>query len=70
GAPPRRRVWLVSVDLPVEAGTPGEAVRQFWSYLNDLGPRELPAFVAPLGEELAMQAYLLGEQTNLDPEEE
>ena len=70
GSPPRRRAWLVSVDLPVEAGTPGEAVRQFWSYLNDLGPRELPAFVTPLGDELAMQAYVLGEQTNLDPEEE
>ena len=60
----------VSVDLPVEAETPGEAVRQFWSYLRELGPRELPAFVAPLGDELAMQAFVLGEETNLDPEEE
>jgi hypothetical protein len=70
GEPRRRGTWLVSVDLPVEAETPGEAVRQFWSYLRELGPRELPAFVAPLGDELAMQAYVLGEETNLDPEED
>jgi hypothetical protein len=70
GAPAPRATWLVSVDLPVEADTPGEAVRQFWSYLRELGPRELPAYVAPLGDELAMQAYVLGEETNLDPEED
>jgi hypothetical protein len=70
GAPAGRRTWLVSVDLPVEAETRGEAVRQFWSYLRDLGPRELPTYVSPLGDELAMQAYLLGAETNLDPEGE
>jgi hypothetical protein len=70
GAPAARSTWLVSVDLPVEADSPGEAVRQFWSYLRDLGPRELPAYVAPLGDELAMQAYVLGAETNLDPEED
>jgi hypothetical protein len=70
GAPGRRATWLVSVDLPIEAETPGEAVRQFWSYLRELGPRELPAYVAPLGDELALQAYVLGEEANLDPEEE
>jgi hypothetical protein len=35
-----------------------------------LGPRELPAYVSPTGNELAMQAYLLGAEANLDPEED
>lgn len=70
GTPARKPTWLVSVYLPIEAETRGEAVRQFWSYLRELGPRELPAFVSPLGDELAMQAYLLGEVANLDPEED
>jgi hypothetical protein len=65
-----RRTWFVSVDLPIEAETAAEAVRQFWSYVMDLGPRELPAFVSPADDELAMQAFVLGEETNLDPEEE
>jgi hypothetical protein len=65
-----RRVWLVSVDLPIEASSRAEAVRTFWSYVQRLGPRELPAFVSPAGDELAMQAYVLGEETSLDPEEE
>ena len=65
-----RRPWLVSVAMPIEAGSPAEAVRQFWSYVLDLGPAELPAFVSPYGDELAMQAFVLGEQANLDPEEE
>jgi hypothetical protein len=65
-----KREWLVSVDLPIEATSPAEAVRAFWTYVTALGPRELPAFVAPVGDELAMQAYVLGEPTNLDPEEE
>ena len=70
-APPAEvRTWLVSVDLPIEAESPAEAVRRFWSYVTELGPRELPAFVSPSDDELAMQAYVLGEQTNLDPEEE
>jgi hypothetical protein len=67
---PDLRTWLVSVDLPIEAETPAEAVRLFWSYVRELGPRELPAFVSPSGDELAMQAYVLGEQANLDPEED
>ncbi|RAO38357.1 hypothetical protein PSN13_00823 [Micromonospora saelicesensis] len=70
GPPPARRTWLVSLDLPIEAGTPAEAVRLFWSYVQELGPRELPAFVSPAGDELAMQAFVLGEQANQDPEEE
>jgi hypothetical protein len=64
------RTWLVGVDLPVEADSPAEAVRRYWSYLRDLGPGELPAYVAPIEDELAMQAYLLGEQAPLDPEED
>jgi hypothetical protein len=70
GGGQQRRSWLVSLDLPVEAATPAEAVRQFWSYVQELGPAELPAFVSPSGDELAMQAFVLGEQANLDPEED
>jgi hypothetical protein len=70
GPPPPRRSWLVSLDLPIEAETPAEAVRLFWSYVRDLGPRELPAFVSPSGDELAMQAFVLGAEANQDPEED
>jgi hypothetical protein len=70
GRPADLRSWLVSVDLPIEAESPAEAVRQFWSYVRQLGPRELPAFVCPSGDELAMQAFVLGEEANLDPEED
>jgi hypothetical protein len=66
----RVRTWMVGVDLPIEAESPGEAARQYWSYLRELGPGELPAYVSPADDELAMQAYLLGEATNLDPEEQ
>ena len=66
GAPRR---WLVSVDLPIEAETPADAVRQYWSYLRELGPQELPAFVSPTEDQLAMQAFVLGVEANLDPEE-
>jgi hypothetical protein len=65
-----KREWLVAVYLPIEAASPAEAVRAFWTYTLQLGPRELPAFVSPLGDELAMQAYVLGEVANLDPEED
>lgn len=60
--------WLVSVALPIEARSRAEAVREFWRFVAELGPWELPAFVSPARDELAMQAYLLGEPTNLDPE--
>ncbi|MEU8296452.1 hypothetical protein AB0C04_04095 [Micromonospora sp. NPDC048909] len=70
GPPPARRTWLVSLDLPIEADTPAEAVRLFWSYVQELGPRELPAFVSPAGDELAMQAFVLGAEANQDPEED
>ncbi|GAB3869352.1 hypothetical protein [Dactylosporangium cerinum] len=60
----------MSVDLPIEAASPGEAVREFWAYVRDLGPAELPAYVWPVGDELAMQAFVLGAEANQDPEEE
>ncbi|MFC0528263.1 hypothetical protein [Phytohabitans kaempferiae] len=65
-----RSTWMVSLDLPIEASSPAEAVRVFWSYVMELGPRELPTFVSPTGDELAMQAFVLGEEANLDPEED
>jgi hypothetical protein len=65
--PPRS--WLVSLDLPIEADTAAEAARQFWSYIRELGPRELPTFVSPTDDALAMQALVAGEPVNLDPEE-
>ncbi|GAA1561822.1 hypothetical protein GCM10009827_099000 [Dactylosporangium maewongense] len=68
--PEAKRTWLVSVDLPIEAASPGEAVREFWTYVRDLGPAELPAFVWPAGDELAMQAFVLGAEANQDPEED
>jgi len=70
GRPPVRSPWLVSVAMPIEAATPAEAVRQFWTYVAELGPAELPTFVWPSGDELAMQAFVLGVEANQDPEEE
>ncbi|WIM96029.1 hypothetical protein ACTOB_008184 [Actinoplanes oblitus] len=70
GRPLPKRSWLVSVALPIEAAGPAEAVRQFWSHVSDLGPRELPTYVWPSGDELAMQAFVLGIEANQDPEEE
>jgi hypothetical protein len=70
GPPPARSTWLVSLDLPIEAASRAEAVRIFWSYVQELGPRELPAFVSPYGDELAMQAFVLGVEANQDPEED
>ncbi|WBB56348.1 hypothetical protein [Verrucosispora sp. WMMD573] len=70
GPAPQRRTWLVSLDLPIEADSPAEAVRLFWAYVQELGPRELPAFVSPSGDELAMQAFVLGAEANQDPEED
>jgi hypothetical protein len=65
-----RQTWLVSLDLPIEASSAAEAVRQFWTYVADLGPRELPTFVSPAGDELAIQAMVAGVEVNLDPEED
>jgi hypothetical protein len=58
------------VALPIEATNQAEAVRQFWSYVRELGPAELPTFVWPSGDELAMQAFVLGAEANQDPEED
>jgi hypothetical protein len=65
-----KRTWLVSVDMPIEAASAAEAAREFWSYVYELGPQELPAFVSPAGNELAMQAFVLGVEANQDPEED
>nr|WP_127498311.1 hypothetical protein [Actinoplanes solisilvae] len=65
-----KTTWLVSVALPIEATTPADAVRQFWSHALELGPAELPTYVWPSGDELAMQAFVLGEESNQDPEED
>ena len=62
--------WLVSVALPIEATSRAEAVREFWTYVQKLGPVELPAYVWPLGDELAMQPFVLGALANQDPEED
>jgi hypothetical protein len=70
GPVPERRDWLVTLSLPIEAPTAAEAVRLFWSYVRELGPQELPAFVSPSGDELAMQAFVLGVEANQDPEED
>lgn len=70
GPPPARRSWLVSLDLPLEAASAAEAARIFWSYAQELGPRELPVFVSPSGNELAMQVFVLGVEANQDPEED
>lgn len=60
----------MSVALPIEAASPAEAVAQFWAYVRELGPDELPVFVAPTGNELAMQVYLGDQPHDLDPEDE
>jgi hypothetical protein len=64
-----RSEWFVSVTLPIEAPSPAEAVREFWTYVEKLGPQELPAYVWPRGDELAMQAFVLGTPTIDDPED-
>ena len=64
------REWLVSVALPIEADSPEEAVREYWRYVTELGPDELPAYVSPSGDELAMTAYVTDGVAPLDPEED
>ncbi len=64
----QRKTWLVSVDLPIEADTPGEAARIFWEHVSELGPKQLPVFVAPTRDELAMQVYLGDQPHEYDPE--
>lgn len=67
--PERRRDWLVTLSMPIEAVDKAEAVRQFWSYIRSLGPQELPTFVAPYGRELEGTSFLLGVEHEQDPEE-
>ena len=62
--------WFVTLALPIEAASSAEAVREFWTYVDTLGPRELPAYVWPRGDELAMKAYVFDERAALDPEED
>jgi hypothetical protein len=64
-----RSEWFVSVTLPIEARSRAEAVREFWTYIDKLGPQELPAYVWPRGDELAMQSFVLGTPTIDDPED-
>jgi len=67
--PERRSDWLVTLSMPIEAVDKAEAVRQFWSYIRSLGPKELPTFVAPYGKELEGTSFLLGVDHEQDPEE-
>ena len=60
----------MSVDLPIEAADPGRGGREFWSYVRELGPAQLPVFVSPVGDELAMRVYLGSEPHDLDPEDD
>lgn len=68
-APERRSDWLVTLSMPIEAVDKAEAVRQFWSYIRSLGPKELPTFVSPYGRELEGTSFLLGVEHEQDPEE-
>lgn len=67
--PERRSDWLVTLSMPIEAVDKAEAVRQFWSYIRSLGPKELPTFVSPYGRELEGTSFLLGVEHEQDPEE-
>lgn len=67
--PERRSDWLVTLSMPIEAVDKAEAVRQFWSYIKALGPKELPTFVSPYGRELEGTSFLLGVEHEQDPEE-
>jgi hypothetical protein len=60
--------WQVSVHLPIGAATAAAAVREFWTYVEHLGPRELPTFVHPREDKLAMRVYVNGRLANLDPD--
>ena len=55
--------------LPIEASTAAAAVREFWTYVERLGHRELPTFVYPSGDELAMRAYVDGAPVDEYPDQ-
>jgi hypothetical protein len=61
---------MVSLALPIEADTPEIAVREFWRYLNEIGPAELPTYVWPPDDELSMMAFVEGGPAPLDPEDD
>ncbi|MFD0556415.1 hypothetical protein ACFQ3B_05085 [Stackebrandtia endophytica] len=69
-SPMPRRQWLVTLAMPIEADGRADAAADFWEYVNALGPEELPIFISPSGDELAMQAYVGGAVTEMDPEED
>ena len=62
--------WLVSVSMPIEAESEGAAAAEFWRYVSELGRENLPVFVSPVNDELAMNAYVDGEPAGHDPEED
>jgi hypothetical protein len=64
-----KKSWLVNVALPIEAATAAEAVGEYWRYVAQLGSAELPAYVCPVDDELAIIPFVAGEPVNLDPEE-
>jgi hypothetical protein len=64
-----RKRWLVSVSLPIEAEDEAAAAAEFWRYVRELGARDLPVFVAPQDDELAMRTYVHGEFAEQDPED-
>ena len=66
----RKPRWFVSASLPIEADSPGEAVQEFWTYVEKLGPRQLPVHVWPQSDELAMQTFVMGSEANQDPEDD
>lgn len=65
-----KQQWLVSLALPIEADTPEGAVREFWRYVNEIGPAELPAYVWPPENELSMMAFVEDGPAPLDPEDD
>jgi hypothetical protein len=62
--------YLVSVSMPIEAASESDAAQEFWRYVAELGPNNLPVFVSPVEDELAMQTYVDGEPAGQDPEED
>jgi hypothetical protein len=68
-SPGQLNEWQVELCLPIEAASPADAVRSFWTYINELGPSELPVFVAPIGDELALTPYVHSDPAIFDPDE-
>ncbi|GAA4922415.1 hypothetical protein [Stackebrandtia albiflava] len=68
--PEPQRQWLVTLSMPIEAGDRAQAAAGFWEYVKNLGADELPVFVSPMTDEMAMLAYVGGVESDQDPEEE